>query len=424
MKCVLLLLLTMMTTPSANDLDQIADRYVQLVLAVGVRDSDYVDAYFGSQEPKLQAEEENLSYAQIASQTDKVLAQLDQIKNPDDEMAGLRYDFLKKQLEALRAFVELRSAKHFTFDQESMALYDAVAPTFSQSHFDEILHHLDTALPGKGDVLQRFEAYQKQFVIPREKLDLVFKKALKECRARTIKHIALPPNESFEVEYVRKKPWGGYNWYKGNFHSVIQVNTDLPIYIDRAVDLAAHEGYPGHHVYNVLLEQELLKKRNWKEFSVYPLFSPESLIAEGSANYGVDVVLAGEERIKFEQRVIFPAAGLDPSLAPQYYKVRELINQLTYAGNEAARHFLDGNWSAEQAIEWMQKYCLYSRDRAEKRLEFIKKYRSYVINYNLGQDMVKAYIESRAKDEESRWRELAKMLGSPILPSGIVLKNQ
>ena len=31
---------------------------------------------------------------------------------------------------------------------------------------------------------------------------------------------------------MTNKPWGGYDWYKGNFHSVIQVNTDLPIYID------------------------------------------------------------------------------------------------------------------------------------------------------------------------------------------------
>ena len=50
-----------------------------------------------------------------------------------------------------------------------------------------------------------------------------------------------------------------YNWYKGNLRSVIQVNTDLPLAVDRAIDLACHEGYPGHHVYNALLEQRLVK---------------------------------------------------------------------------------------------------------------------------------------------------------------------
>ena len=85
---------------------------------------------------------------------------------------------------------------------------------------------------------------------------------------------------------MTNKPWSGYNWYKGGYYSVIQINTDLPIYIDRAVDLAAHEGYPGHHANNVLLEKNLVKGMGWLEFSVYPLFSPQSLIAEGSANYG------------------------------------------------------------------------------------------------------------------------------------------
>ena len=82
-------------------------------------------------------------------------------------------------------------------------------------------------------------------IIPKEKLDTVFQTAINECKKRTLQHIDLPPNERFTVEYVTGQPWGGYNWYKGNSYSVIQVNTDLPIFIDRAVDLAAHEGYPG-----------------------------------------------------------------------------------------------------------------------------------------------------------------------------------
>jgi hypothetical protein len=46
------------------------------------------------------------------------------------------------------------------------------------------------------------------------------------------------------------------------------VNTDLPVYIDRAIDLAAHEGYPGHHVYNALLEKNLVRDRGWIELSM------------------------------------------------------------------------------------------------------------------------------------------------------------
>ena len=107
------------------------------------------------------------------------------------------------------------------------------------------------------------------------------------------------------------KPWSGYNWYKGRHRSVIQVNTDLPIYVDRAVDLACHEGYPGHHVYNVLLEKNLLRDRGWVEFSVYPLFSPQSLIAEGTANYGIDVAFPGRFAGRLRSRRAVPGGGLE-----------------------------------------------------------------------------------------------------------------
>jgi hypothetical protein len=51
---------------------------------------------------------------------------------------------------------------------------------------------------------------------------------------------------------------------------VIQINTDLPVYIDRAVDLGCHEAYPGHHVYNVLLERDLVRGRAGSNIALPP----------------------------------------------------------------------------------------------------------------------------------------------------------
>jgi hypothetical protein len=53
-------------------------------------------------------------------------------------------------------------------------------------------------------------------------------------------------------------------------------------------------------------------------------------------------------------------------------------------------------------------------------MKFIQRYRSYVINYNLGEDMVRRYIEKRSgTDPGKRWSEFAKLLSSPRLPSGL-----
>lgn len=415
---------------AADTINTVAERYAHLVLALGQHDPDYVDAFYGPSEWKTQAEKEKKSLDAIGAEAAELLAML--AKTPDmatsgDEMLKLRREYLQKQISALAARVRMLKGEKLKFDDESRALYDAVAPTYSDSHFDEIIAQLEEKIPGTNrqsgsdPLWKRHEEWRKPFVIPKEKLDAVFQAAIKECRARTQAHVALPPNESFTVEYVTNKPWGGYNWYKGNFHSVIQMNTDLPIYIDRAVDLAAHEGYPGHHVYNSLLEKNLVRDRGWLEFSVYALFSPQSLIAEGTANFGRDVAFPTKtERMKFEKEVLFPAAGIDASRADEFYAVQDLLKQLDYAANEAARRLINGEINESAAQQWLQKYAVMDPARAQQRVKFIKRYRSYVINYNLGEDMVRGYIEKRSgADPAKRWSEFGKLLSSPRLPSGL-----
>lgn len=426
--CLLLTLtffLNLCTQQPAATMDTIAENYVKLVLSVGQYDADYVDAYYGPEEWRPSANDKQASFPHddFAKQAGQLLAQLQQIDAAKlTPLERQRYDYLHKQLLALQAKIDMLGGKHFTFDEESAVLYDAVAPTYAAAHFDTLLQELREELPGQRSVSQRLEAYKRNFIIPKDKLDTVFQAAIREARKRTAAHIKLPENENFTVEYVRDKPWSGYNWYKGNSFSLIQVNTDLPIYIDRAIDLACHEGYPGHHVYNALLEKHLVREKQWLEFSVYPLFSPQSLIAEGSANYGIAVCFPGDERVAFERDVLFKLAGIPPEKAEKYYRIQALTQKLSYAGNEAARKYLDGKMSAQEAVAWLQKYALMSPERAQQRLRFIEKYRSYVINYNFGQDLVKRYIEANGGTEdhpEKRWQLFAQLLSTPQTPSAL-----
>ena len=404
-------------------LNRIAESYVRLVLAVGEHDPNYVDAYYGPEKWREDVKAEKKSLESIREAATPLLRELEGLDvTGQEEIVELRQQYLFRQLEALVARVGILGGRKLTFDRESKLLYDAVAPTYPENHYKEILDRLERLLPGKGPLVDRYERFRKEFIIPKAKLDQVFSAAIEEGRKRTRQHIDLPAEESFTVEYVTGKPWSGYNWYKGNSRSVIQVNTDLPIHIDRAVDLACHEGYPGHHVYNALLEKRLVKERGWVEFTVYPLFSPQSLIAEGSANFGIEVAFPGEERIAFEREILFPLAGIRPERAASYYQVRKLVEELDYAGNEAARRYLDGAINRDQAAEWLTTFTVIPMDRARQRVRFIDQYRSYVINYNLGQDLVKHYIEARggtADHPEKRWEEFAKLLSSPRLPSGL-----
>ena len=245
-------------------MNSIAEDFVKLVLKVGQYAPDVVDAYHGPESWKpsdlTQDEKNEFPLQKLLLQTDKLREKLENINQSElSEEEKMRKIFLSKQLTAIRTRIEMIGDKKYKFDEESRLLYDAVAPQYGQDYFTEILSKLDKLLPGKGNVSERFDRYRSQFIIPLEKLDTVFMAAIHEGRKRTLEYISLPEKENFVVEYVNDKPWGAYNWYKGNSFSVIQVNTDLPVYVDRAIDLACHEGYPGHHVYNLLLEKNLLE---------------------------------------------------------------------------------------------------------------------------------------------------------------------
>ncbi|MFP2905656.1 hypothetical protein ACLESD_11480 [Pyxidicoccus sp. 3LFB2] len=405
---------------TSSPLDPAAEQYVKLVLAVGQHDASYVDAYYGPAAWAEEAKAAKVPLAAIGEQAAALVKTVEAVPVPEDALLAMRRRFLLTQTAALAARVRMLSGEKLKFDEESQALYGARAPRRTEAHFEEVLAKLEKLVPGTGPLGERLQRYRKDFVIPREKMDAVFRTAIEESRRRTLKHVKLPAHESFTLEYVNGKPWGGYNWFKGNATSLIQINTDLPIFIMRAIDLAAHEGYPGHHVYNALLEQHLVRERGWVEFSVYPLFSPMSLIAEGSANYGIEV--AFPDAGAYARDVLFPLAGLDPKRADDYVRVEELTAKLSYAGNEAARGYLDGTVSREAARDWLIRYALMSPERATQNMAFIDANRAYVINYNLGKDLVEQYVERQAgpgATPERRWQVFRELLSSPALPADL-----
>lgn len=404
--------------PPAN-IDKLAREYVLLELAMGQHDANHVDAYFGPAELKSAADSAKLSRDEILAASARLTDALSRLDTSHDRQLAHRVAGLMARLRALDTRVAMSKGQFLDFDEESKQLFGTSAPKYDKSHFETILQQIDILLPGPGSLTSRVEEFTRAFEIPADRLPAVFEAAIVECRRRTLQYIQLPEGESFTIEYVTDKPWSGYNWYQGNAVSIIQVNTDLPTKIDRAVDLGCHEGYPGHHTYNALLEENLVVGKNWLEFSLYPLFSPQSLIAEGSANYGIELAFPGDERIEFEKSVLFPLAGLDDSLADRYYQLLELQTKLSFSGNEAARGYLNGELTREQAIDWMMTFSLSTKERAQQRIRFMETYRSYVINYNHGKAMVASYIETGTTTPAERWEKFEELLSTSILPEDL-----
>ena len=399
---------------AGQKVDAIATAYVALSLEIGTHEKGYIDAYYGPRalmDASISAPRDQKA---LLVATRQLMSKLEEAA-PDlsDPIERQRRAFLAAQLRAAETRLMMMDGTRFSFAEEAERLFGVRPVLRPLESYDAALATVDALVPGDGPLAMRVETYLDRFTIPKDKLQGVFDTAIARCRGRTVAHVALAPDDSFDLQFVTGKSWSGYNYYQGGYHSIIQVNTDLPIRLSRALDLGCHEGYPGHHLLNMKLEEQMVKGRGWIEFSVYPLYSPQSLIAEGSANYGIDLAFPGHERTDFEKRVLYPLAGLDPATAEAQTQLLALTRELARAEYTVADAYLAGRIDRETALDQLQKYSLVARDRANQRLSFIETYRSYIINYGLGRDMVQAWVEDQGPDH---WATTERLLASQTLP--------
>ncbi len=405
---------------AVNPVIAVVDDYLKLTLEAGTHEAEWVDAYYGPDAVKTAAQTNPRTINVLLADAKAMISRLDEMNvtsNQQRRTAGLR-----GMLVAAETRLQMLQGRKFSFADEAKGQF-ATAPVLKPlTDFDPVLTRLETLIPGIGPLAARVDAFNERFTIPKDRLQTVFNAAIAECKRRTEQHISLPNGEAFTMEFVTGKTWSGYNYYKGNYQSLIQINTDLPIRISRAVDLGCHEGYPGHHVLNLMTESKLARANGWKEYEINPLYSPTSVLSEGSANYGIDLAFPAEERLIFERDILYPLAGLDPKTAESYWQMQQMTEGLSGARLTIAKMYLDGEITRAKALELTQKYLLLSPARAEQSVAFTDHYRSYVINYGWGKDLVRDYIERGGADIKTRWTRMEKILSEPTLPSDLVAR--
>ena len=69
---------------------------------------------------------------------------------------------------------------------------------------------------------------------------------------------------------------------------------------------------------------------------------------------------------------------------------------------------------AAEAMKNLNKYLQYEESRARQRIHFFDRYRSYVINYSLGSEMVEEHIEAGIKNSDrTKWELYNELLSTP-----------
>ncbi|KLI63608.1 hypothetical protein [Aurantiacibacter marinus] len=406
-------------------LDDLARQYLSVQLAIGEKDPGYVDAYYGPEDlaAVAAAEDDNVSLPVLQARVFALDATLRSLPVAAGSVEAERVRYLRAMLNSAKVRLRMLRGEQISFQDEAEGLFGVRPELIDLTTLDPVLERIEELVPGDasdGPLNERLNAFQDRFIIPNDRLRAVIDAAVAECRARTLPHIPLPESENFTLSLVTDKPWGGFNYYQGDYHSVIEINTDLPTRLDRAVDVGCHEAYPGHHVYSTLIERDRVNAMGQIEYTLLPLYSPRAIISEGSAEYGVKLAFPGTSQLEYERDVLAPLAGIDASDLEAYYELREATGDLSGAYYTLAAAYLDQTMTREEVIEASMRYRLQSRERAEQSLRFMDAYRSYVINYGLGEEIVGNAVEAAGESSEARWQRFIAILNTPTLPEDLM----
>ena len=110
-----------------------------------------------------------------------------------------------------------------------------------------------------------------------------------------------------------------------------------------------------------------------------------------------------ERRLAFERDVLMPLAGLPSKDAEVYVRVAALVDALRWLQVDVARRYLDGRLEFVRAARALEDETLMSPQAAESTLKFFNEFRTYVVAYTVGHDLVRDRVDA-APDDSARWR--------------------
>jgi len=387
--------------------------YLLLGLRFDRLEAGFVDAYTG--DPALRAQVENEAAphpAQLRARARELLAELD-----SSGLDPVRVDFLRAQLTGLECSATVMSAEPVGFVEEVAAYFDVHIQLGDETRYEAAHSELDALLPGNGALAQRYADYRQADECPPDLLEEVVLAMSSRLRDHVRATYVLPPRETVSYDVVTDKPWSGFNYYRGEFHSDVAINADLPHRLTQLPHLVAHESYPGHHTEHCRKEAGLVVRDQHREHTIFLVNTPECLMAEGLADLGVKVTV-GEGWGAWTEEILrdlgLPADG---ELAQRVAKAAAPLNDVR---QDAAILLHDKHSDQEKVTDYLQRWSLVSRERAQQSLRFLTDplWRAYTSTYVEGHRLLSRWLDARPDGEpvESRF---GRLLDEPLTPGRI-----
>jgi hypothetical protein len=343
--------------------------YIRLGLRLGRHVDGLVDSYYGPQELKREVEAEPV--------------------RPPEELvgdAGMLLDstdgWLRHQVVGLETVARKLAGEEIPYADEVERCYGVRPRRVAEEVFEAAHRRLDELLPGDGSLAARYQAWREGDPLPRQRLAPALEALTAELRRRTVDMFGLPEGEDGELDYVSGEPWAAYNFYLGDLRSRVAVNTDVHMNANYIGELMAHELYPGHHTEHVWKEQRLVREQGRLEESILMIGAPQSLIAEGIAMLGAEILVGDVDAFAAETLVPL-GIGYDAALSRA---VREARKPLEAVPGNAALLAHENGASPEEIRDYLMRWGLVSERRARHNVEFISHpvWGSYVTTYANG----------------------------------------
>lgn len=370
------------------------DDYLRLCLSLGRHVDGLVDAYYGPPELRQEVDSEPIR--------DPAALVLDA-----GRLLGSTDGWLRHQVAGLETVARKLAGEEIPYADEVERCYGVRPRRVPERDFEVAHRELDEILPGDGGLAGRYQAWREGNALPPERLGRALETLAAELRLRTLETFGLPEGEASELDYVTGEPWSAYNYYLGDLRSHVAVNTDVDMNPSFIGELMAHELYPGHHTEHAWKEQRFLRERGRLELSILMVGAPQSLIAEGIAQLGHEVLLDGVDA--FTAETLAPL-GIEYD-GEQARAIRAARAPLARVVGNAALIVHEDGASADEARDYIMRWGLVSERRAQHNVEFISHpvWRSYVSTYNDGYELCRDWV----RGDPARFKRLLTELLSP-----------
>jgi len=373
----------------------------------------FVDAYTGDPALRRQVENEPRPRpGQLAKRAATLRAEL-----PAAGLAPQRSSFLDAHLLALECSGRKLAGEPVPFVEEVQSYFDVRIEPGDEDAYREAHAEADALLPGDGPLAVRLSALRTRDEVPPERLEPAVHALSSALRDRVRAQFGLPEAETVQYDVVTDKPWGGFNYYLGNYRSRVAINADLKHRMAQLPHLVAHESYPGHHTEHCRKEAGLVERGKQAEQTIFLVNTPACLMAEGLADLGLHAVVgAGWGRWAAE---ILADLGLhtDGELAE---RLERALGKLITVRQDAALMLHDRGADPDEVARFLQRWLLVSQQRARQMLRFLSDplWRAYTTTYVEGYRLLRTWLDARPPMEPlgERYRRL---LDEPLTPAAI-----